>query len=86
MYVNVHKTRSPPHLLTDLVKMKRWRVYRVELKTYRQILQPFPYQTDFYIYEKVSNNKNFGKSQENCIIKYLQLKELEVCECLWKET
>ncbi len=81
LYVNVHKTRTPPHLLTDLVKVKRRRVYRVELKTYRQILQPFPYQTDCYVYEKVSNDKNFGKSQEDCIVKYLQLKELEVCGC-----
>jgi hypothetical protein len=77
----VHKTRTPPHLFSDAFIVKKGFQYLIKLKSFREIFLPFPYQTNCSKYEIISDYENSPKSQEDCIVKYMQQKELEVCSC-----
>ncbi len=51
------------------------------MNIYKEILQPFPYQTNCFNYEKSFDSRNLNKSQVDCTVKFMQQKELEVCGC-----
>jgi hypothetical protein len=78
--VIVHKTKTS-HLFSDFIKVKKGFQYGIEFKTYAEILLPFPYQTNCFNYEEIYGIERSDKSQEDCIVKYMQQKELEVCGC-----
>jgi hypothetical protein len=79
--VIVHKTKTSPHLFSDFIKVKKGFQYGIEFKTYKEILLPFPYQTNCFDYEETYDIERSDESQEDCIVKYMQQKELEVCGC-----
>jgi len=82
--VNIHKTKTPPHLLRDSINLRKGFSYEINLDVSHEILLPFPYKTDCINYDSYSGIKNAPKSQEDCITKYMMKKEFKQCKCHYK--
>ena len=80
LFALIHQIKTPPHLIKNKYELKLG-INLIDYSLIEENLLPFPYETNCYDYEIHSKTYNDYQSNEDCIVKNLQIQEFKTCKC-----